>query len=92
MTETPIPLSPLAPVSTTVSTAADRMRRSRERLREGLLWLGIELRETEVGALVRKGLLLEESRQDRDAVTRALYAFLERELSGESLTRNAADA
>jgi hypothetical protein len=68
------------PSSTAPSTAAERMRRSRERRRERLLWLGVELREMEVDAFVRKGLLPEESRHDRDAVARALYAFLEREL------------
>lgn len=67
-----------APVS--LSPAAERMRRHRERQREGLLWLGVELRETEVEALVRRGVLSEEGRHDRRAIMQALYRFLEHEL------------
>jgi len=36
------------------SAAAERMRRHRERRREGLRCLTIEFRETEIDALVRK--------------------------------------
>ena len=39
------------------SPAAERMRRHRERQRDGLRCLTIELRETEIGALIQKGLL-----------------------------------
>jgi hypothetical protein len=80
MTVTP---TTAAPTSAALSSAAARMRRHRERRRDGLRCLLIELRQSEVDALVRGGLLLEESRHDRDAVTRALYAFLERELDNE---------
>jgi hypothetical protein len=69
---------------TPTSPAAERMRRHRERQRGGLIWLAIELRATEVDALVRKGFLPEEGREDRDAITRALYEFLEFELDSES--------
>jgi hypothetical protein len=44
----------------------------------------VELRETEVDALVSEGLLPSESRNDPAAVTQALYAFLERELGGKA--------
>ena len=39
--------------------------------------LTIELRETEIETLVRQGLLLTEMRNDPQAVSRALYRFLD---------------
>jgi hypothetical protein len=40
----------------------------------------IELRETEIDALIRKGLLPPENRHDYGSVQSALYAFLDRDL------------
>jgi hypothetical protein len=37
----------------------------------------IELRETEIEALIRRRLLDDQSRNDPDAVSEALYAFLD---------------
>jgi hypothetical protein len=62
------------------SAAALRMRRHRERRQDGLRCMTIELRETEVTALVRKGFLKEDVRQDRRAVKSAFYGFLDRTL------------
>ena len=59
------------------SPAAERMRRHRERRRDGLRCLTIELRETEIDALIRKELLKPETRNDPSAIIDALYAFLE---------------
>jgi hypothetical protein len=56
----------------TRSAAAERMRRHRERRRDGLRCLMIELRETEIDALVRN--------TDLYAIEMALYEFLERTL------------
>ncbi len=42
--------------------------------------LVIELRETEIDALIRNGLLAAENRHDYDSVLSALYAFLDRAL------------
>lgn len=64
----------------TPSAAALRMRRHRERRRDGLRCMTIELRETEVTALVRKGLLSDDARNDLKAVKRAFYGFLDRTL------------
>jgi hypothetical protein len=61
-------------------TAAERMRRHRDRRRRRVRFLGIELFDTEVDALVRRGLLRAETRNDRSAVTKALYAYLDRAL------------
>ena len=59
------------------SPAAERMRLHRERRRDGLRCLMIELRETEIEALIRRRLLDDQSRNDPDAVSEALYAFLD---------------
>jgi hypothetical protein len=56
------------------------MRLHRERRRKGLRCVTIELRETEIHALIKKGLLAAENRHDYDSVQAALYAFLDRAL------------
>ena len=63
------------------SPAAERMRRSRERRRNRMRCLTIELRETEIDELIRKGLLKSETRNDPRAVRDALYAHLDDTLS-----------
>jgi len=75
MTATLPTTEPAAP-----SAAAERMRRHRQRRCDGLRCFMIELRETEIDALVRKGLLEAEDRHDYDSVQSALYAFLDRAL------------
>jgi hypothetical protein len=62
------------------STAAERMRLHRERRRLGLRCVTIELRATEIDALIRRGLLRGEMRNDANAVTEALYAHFDRTL------------
>jgi hypothetical protein len=59
------------------TAAAERMRRHRQRRRDGLRCLMIELRETEIDALIKVGLLPPENRHDYDSVQSALYAFLD---------------
>jgi hypothetical protein len=66
------------------SPAAIRMRRSRKRQLEGLRCLRVELRETEIDALVSKGFLKPDTRNNRPAVLKALYSFLEQELDARS--------
>ena len=61
-------------------TPAERMRLHRERRRRGLRCLMIELRETDVDALIRGGLLEHETRNDRNAVLKALYGHFSRTL------------
>ncbi len=68
----PLPRSP--------SHAAERMRRHRQRYRDGLRCLHVELRETEIDILIRKGLLKAETRNSPHAVCQALYAHLDRTL------------
>jgi hypothetical protein len=62
------------------SAAALRMRRHRERRRDGLRRMTIELRETEVTALIRKGFLNEDARNNLRSVMSAFYGFLDRTL------------
>jgi hypothetical protein len=70
---------PTAPPATR-SAAAERMRRHRERRQDGLRCLTIELRETEIDALIRKGMLNADTRNDPRAIEMALYQFLEHTL------------
>ena len=56
------------------------MRRHRERRRDGLRCLTIEIRDSEVDALICKQLLKPETRNDPSAIIDALYAFLDRTL------------
>ena len=53
------------------------MRLHRERRRLGLRCLMIELCEAEIDALVRRGLLKPETRNEPTAVSGALYDFLD---------------
>jgi hypothetical protein len=64
----------------TVSPAAKRMRRHRERRRNKLLCFRVELRETEIDRLVRMGFLDHSSRFDKVSVLKAFYIFLDRTL------------
>jgi hypothetical protein len=64
----------------THNAAAERMRRHRQRRRDGLRCFMIELRETEIDALMRKGLLGAENRHDYESVQSALYVFLDHAL------------
>jgi hypothetical protein len=66
------------------SPVAERMRRHRQRRRDGLRCLVIELRETEIDALTRRGLLKPEMRNDTVAIIDALYAHLDRTISTSS--------
>jgi hypothetical protein len=62
------------------SPAAARMRLHRERRRQGLRCLVIELRETEIDVLIGNGLLNSETRHDPRVVREALYAHLDQTL------------
>ena len=59
------------------SDAAERMRAHRQRRRDGMRCITIELRETEIDALIGKKA---DARNDADAIRDALYAHLERTL------------
>ena len=63
------------------SAAAQRMRRHRQRQRNGLRCFTVELRATEIEALILKGLLKWETRNDRSAIIKALYDFFDHTLN-----------
>ena len=76
-------LDTLQPMTNRLSlrtSAAQRMRLHRDRRRRGFRCLMIELRETDVDALIRRGLLEQETRNDRNAVLKALYGHFNRTL------------
>ena len=65
------------PIAKPRSSGAERMRAHRQRRRDGLRCLTIELRETEIDALLGRKA---DARNDADAIRDALYAHLERTL------------
>jgi hypothetical protein len=67
-------------MTATPSLAAERMRRHRQRRRNGLRCFTVELRRTEIEVLVRRGYLNKETRNDERAIIEALYAHLENTL------------
>jgi hypothetical protein len=58
--------------------AAERMRRYRERRRRGLACIKVQLRRSEVEALIARGLLEPAERQNRSALAEALHRYLDR--------------
>jgi hypothetical protein len=58
------------------SAGAIRMRRSRERRRNGIRIIPIEVRDTGVEILARKGYLRQEERDNPEAIRRALRKIL----------------
>jgi hypothetical protein len=74
------------------SPAAERMRRHRERRREALRCVTIELRETEIDVLVQKGLLKADARNDARAVREALYQYFDSTLRLAAYARETCEA
>jgi hypothetical protein len=67
-----------------LSDAAERMRRHRQRRRNGLTHLTIDLRRSEIDGLVRLGFLNDEMRGDVKAIRTALYEYFESTLEPTS--------
>jgi len=61
------------------SAAAERMRARRQRRRDGLRCIVVQLRETEVDELIRRKLLQADARNDVYAVRDALHAHFVRQ-------------
>jgi hypothetical protein len=78
MTDTETTATPTAIEPPPPSAAAKRMRLHRERRRQGLRCLTIELRETDVAELIKRGFLRSEDQNEAEAVRKALYLFLDR--------------
>jgi hypothetical protein len=60
------------------------MRLHRERRRQGLRCLTIELRETHASELIERGFLRSEDQKEPEAVRKALYLFLDRAVEATS--------
>ena len=73
-------LQPNANASRPRSLNAERMARCRQRRKNGMRCVMIELREAEVDALIRHRLLGPDDRNYRPAVLQALYRFLDETL------------
>ena len=67
-------------ITTIREATAERVRLHRERRRRGLRCLTIEIRDREIDALVRHGLLDGERRDDTAAIRTAFHRYLDRTL------------
>jgi hypothetical protein len=56
---------------------AERMRRHRQRRRDGMRCVQLEVRETEIDELIHQKFLKSEMRNDRQSVVDAFYDLLE---------------
>jgi hypothetical protein len=68
----------------TLSSSAQRMRVHRKRRRRGMRCARIQVHVTEIDALIRKGYLDLNSRDDGDAVEAAIGAFVDDTLANEA--------
>lgn len=62
------------------SPAAQRMRLTRQRRSQGLRCITLEIRDSEIDALIAQRLLLRDQRNNPAAIAKALYVILERAL------------
>jgi predicted N-formylglutamate amidohydrolase len=60
-----------------VSAAAQRMRLTRHRRANGLRCVILEIRDTEIDALIARGLLPRDKRNSKIAISSALYEILD---------------
>jgi hypothetical protein len=72
--------NPLTAPPATRSAAAERMRWHRERRRNGLRCVTLDIHDGEIDALARRGFLKADARNDLRSIEKALYEFLERKL------------
>ena len=70
-------MNPLGPAPS-LSDAARRMRRHRERRRRALVCITVQLRRSEVDALIACEFLGATDREDRRALAAALHRYLDR--------------
>jgi hypothetical protein len=68
-------------------TGTERVRRTRDRKRKGIIFLGVEILPTERDALIRMGLLNKADRNGKIAVRDALYSFFEMYLDVRNTAR-----
>jgi hypothetical protein len=69
---------------TRISSGALRMRISRQRRREKMRCLTIEIRDAEVDRLVALGHLRATNRDDKNEVVQSIYRFLDQSALGDA--------
>ena len=67
-----------------MSTSTERMRHHRLRRQNGLRCITLELRDSEVPALIRKGFLAPKDYRSDQAIRNAIYSLLDRHLGAGS--------
>jgi hypothetical protein len=75
-----VPAPIVANITIARTHAAERIRRCRQRRRDGLRCYRLELRDKEIEALVRRGLQLASEQTNRNAIIQAMYRFFDRTL------------
>ncbi len=75
-----VPMTTSLPVAKPRSSLAERVRAHRQRRRDGLRCVMLEIREPEIDALIRKGLLRAGMRRNEPDIRNALYQHLEHTL------------
>jgi len=68
------------PTAVPRSSAAERMRRHRERRLLGFRCVTLQVRDREIDTLIQRGLLRPEMRNDVHEIREALYTHLDRTL------------
>jgi len=66
--------------NTKISAGAERMRRSRQRQRLGLACVVVEVKMSEIDALVRRGFIRQEDQRDYASVVAGLHRLLDETL------------
>jgi hypothetical protein len=74
----------VSPDDAGITAGALRMRYSRQRRRDGLRCLLVELRDAEINRLIALGYLEANDREDRTEVLLAVYRFLEDSALGDA--------
>lgn len=64
-----------------MTSSSNRMSLHRARRKRGLRYVGIEIRDTEVSELVRRGLIEGHNRYDCAAIRDVIYRFFDTHLS-----------
>jgi hypothetical protein len=68
---------------TRITAGAMRMRATRQRKRQGLRCITLDLRDSEIDQLIELGHLARADRDDKNAVMLALYRFLDGSVLGD---------
>ena len=79
-TDAPTIAPEAAPQARKLKPGSVRAQVSRQRRKEGMRCLTLEIRDEEISALIRLDLLASAARSDREAIKSAIYSHLDRTL------------